>query len=369
VTELIRRFEARTGTGVSPELFTRFRDQSGVQVTVENVDSGGIQELLETPGSNIHLFAQDNGDLAGLIDNELVQKFPKVEIDGKLTMEAGGSGMFLPFRPNVRLSYANEEKLAEAGVESPDGIGQLPMVATALRDLDENNRLPRVTLSLSDADGGAPAAVTISELILSFGGNPRVLDSEEAIKAFEFLRTLFGDGLLARQSFLAKHDTEVDYLMEGTVFLAQNWSVTSATLEKAGMLDQFTVHPGWQERHVVGGDVLGIPAEVTGKERDAAAALAEFLMSKEAQRFLVERNAWPAIRNDAYEGLPRSATIIALEEALRDGWYRPTEAFWAEVVKAMNEAVHRIVLSNEPAGTVLQELQARVAQTTGYQSQ
>lgn len=364
VSELVKRFEAETRTGASVELFTRFRDESGVKVTVDLVRSGGMEDLLQKEGSNIHLFAQDNGALAGLVAAGLVQDITDVDVDpGVIPVKAGavdGRQRFLPFRPNVRLTYANKHALGRAGVTPPRTVEELESVARKLRDVDKNGRA-RATLSLSQDDGGAPSAVTISELALSFGGDPTRLDDEGLIEAFEFLQRLFRERLLARESLLAKHDTEPDYLMAGSAWLAQNWSVTSATLEKEGRLADFEVHPGWQQQHVVGGDVLGIPTGVTGKERRAAVALGRFLMTKEAQAFLVTRNAWPAIREDAYELVgPDSETIAAARKALQDGWYRPTETYWGAVTDAMNEAFDRVVFSQEPVEAVLSQLHAKV---------
>lgn len=363
VSELVKRFEAETRTGASVELFTRFRDQSGVKVTVDLVEPGGIEGLLLKEGSNIQLFAQDNGALAGLVAAGLVQEISDVPVDPGVIRVGGraadGGQRFLPFRPNVRLTYANKHELERAGVTPPRTLEELERAANKLKGADGR---PRVTLSLSQDDGGAPTAVTISELVLSFGGDPKRLDDPGMIEAFAFLQRLFREGLLARESLFGKHDTEPQYLMAGTAWLAQNWSVTSATLEKAGRLADFEVDAGWQKQHVVGGDVLGIPAGVEGKEREAAVALARFLMTKEAQAFLVQKNAWPSIREDAYELVGRdSETIAAAREALKGGWYRPMETYWDEVTDAMNEALNRVVFSQEPVEAVLFELHTKVA--------
>ncbi|MCA1693332.1 MAG: extracellular solute-binding protein [Actinobacteria bacterium] len=363
VSELVKRFEAETRTGASAELFTRFRDQSGVKVTVDLVKPGGMEDLLMKEGSNIQLFAQDNGALAGLVADGLVQDISDVPVDPGVIPAGGGAAdgrqRFLPFRPNVRLTYANRSELQRAGVTPPGTVEEFEKAANKLKDADGRSR---VTLSLSQEDGGAPTAVTISELVLSLGGDPKRLDDPRFVEAFAFLQRLFREGLLTRESLFGKHDTEPDYLLAGTAWLAQNWSVTSATLEKAGRLGDFEVDPGWQKQHVVGGDVLGIPTGVTGRERRAAVALARFLMTKEAQAFLVQKNAWPSIRDDAYDLVGRdSETIAAARQALKGGWYRPMEKYWDAVTHAMNEAVNRVVFSQEPVEAVLYELHTKVS--------
>ncbi|MGH9276620.1 MAG: ABC transporter substrate-binding protein [Acidimicrobiales bacterium] len=302
--------------------------------------------------------------LADLVTEGLAQDLSDVPVDAGVTTglppKFEGKPFFLPFRPNVRLAYAPRARLADAGIDLPRTPDDLKHAAQRLKDVAGR---PVLTLSLSDKDGGRPAAVTISELVLAFGGNPVRLNSDEVVKAFEFLQTLWHEKLLTRESLFAKHDTEIEYLEDGTSWLAQNWSVTSAELADEGRLSEFHVYPGWQGagKHVIGGDVLGIPAGVAGAERAAAVDLARFLMSRDAQRFLVERNAWPAIRDDAYDAsAPSDATIGAMKEALDGGWYRPAEPYWAAVTAAMNEAVDRIVLQGQPPRSVLDELRTQV---------
>jgi trehalose transport system substrate-binding protein len=210
--------------------------------------------------------------------------------------------------------------------------------------------------------------VTITEFVVAFGGTPLVLNDAGSRAALEFLQALWREGLLAEESLVAKYDTQVDYLQGETAWLARNWPFTSMVFAEQDLLDRFRVYAGWRgpvrAAHVIGGDVLGLPRGVAGRRREGALALARFLMSQEAQALLVERNAWPAIRADAYGTVPAALreTFAAIEGALADGVYRPAVPYWAEVSDAMNEAVRRIVARGEPAGPVLDALHARVAE-------
>ena len=221
-----------------------------------------------------------------------------------------------------------------------------------------------MTLSLAEGD---PAAVTLSEWIVSFGGDPLLLNDEGSRRAFTFLQELWKDGLIARESLFAKFDTEIDNLRSGRAAVAQNWSFTSAVLGKEGRLDDFLVDPGWRgparAAHVIGGDVLGLPKGITGEQRAAALDLARFLMSQEAQELLVQRNAWASIRTDAYRSVPGAGreTFSATQEALADGWFRPSVSYWPDVTVAMTQAVDRILLRQEPPQGVLDELHGQVA--------
>ena len=352
------------------ELLDQFEEDTGATVNLTSVSSADLPQKLRVEvgagDPTIHLFAQDNLALKVLVDENLVEDLSDVElpdgiIESMIPEQFDDKTFFLPFRPNVRIAYANQERFEAADVEPPTTTEEFREVAEALRE--EANGTAKVTLSLAEGD---PAAVTISEWIVSFGGNPLVLNDEGSVEAFEFLQGMWRDGLLARESLLAKFDTEVDYLQGETSWLAQNWPVTSAQLSEQGLLDRFTVYEGWEgpERaaHVIGGDVLGVPRGVSEEEKEAALALADFLISEDAQKTLVERNAWPSVRDDAYSDVPeeQQETFEAIQAALEDGWYRPNVAYWSNVSEQMNAAVRRIIVDGAPVEATLNELHGNI---------
>jgi trehalose transport system substrate-binding protein len=210
---------------------------------------------------------------------------------------------------------------------------------------------PKVTLALAE---GAPTAITVAELVLGFGGDPLVLNDAGSVAAFELLAGLWRDGLLARESLVAKYDTQVDHLISDGVARAE--LASPGVLARQDLLDRFEVYEGWRgpvrAAHVVGGDVLGIPRGVSGRRRELAVRLAQYLMSRDAQERLVAGNAWPAIRQDAYGRVPevQRQTFEAVRRALADGWLRPGVAYWPAVSDAMNEAVRRSSSEASPRG-------------------
>lgn len=371
IQALLTRFEQETKARVSLELLGRFRSPVGSRVDLTtSINAPQLVERLrldERRGKpSIQLFAQDNLALKALVDEGLVQDLSGVTVPGAvaaamLPPRFGGRQYFLPFRPNVRLTYVDRARLATAGVRAPMTVAEFKAVAERLKEVAGR---PAVTLSLAAGD---PAAVTISEWIVSFGGNPLLLNDPGSQQAFAFLQSLWREGLLARESLFGKYDTEVGNLESGTAWMAQNWPITSAALAKQGTLQRFSVYAGWKgpvrSVHVVGGDVLGIPNGITGRQKKAALALAEFLMSKGSQEYLVTHNAWPSIRDDAYGEVPKEQeeTFSAIRAALKDGWFRPSVSYWPDVTLAMSEAVNRILLQYQPVKAVLDELHARVA--------
>ncbi len=105
-----------------------------------------------------------------------------------------------------------------------------------------------------------------------------------------------------------------------------------------------------------------VPRGVSPEQRRAAVELATFLMSRDAQSTLAERNAWPSIREDAYGEVPaeQRETFQAVQNALENGWYRPNVVYWPDVSEQMNAAVRRILEGGENPRTVLNELHGRI---------
>ena len=353
------------------DVLERFRAETGVAVTLVAVTAGDLPEKLKVDVGagrpTIDLFAQDNLALRSLVDSGLVQPLddvavPEAVLPAMVPPRFDGTRYFLPFRPNVQVTYVNRARLEEAGVSLPRTVAELRAAAQAFKG---KRNAPKVTLSLAE---GAAAAITVAELVLSFGGDPVLLNDTGSVAAFEFLAGLWRDGLLARESLVAKYDTQVDHLVSETAWIAPNWPFTSGVLARQALLDRFVVYEGWRgpvrAAHVVGGDVLGIPRGVTGLRRERAARLATFLMSREAQERLVAGNAWPAIRADAYGQVPaaQQETFDAVRRALADGWHRPGVPYWPDVSDAMNEAVRRILQGGEPVRPVLDRLHAAVGE-------
>jgi trehalose transport system substrate-binding protein len=366
---------AESETAAVQEVLSKFKQQTGVTVNLTSVTAQDLPQKLkvEVDSNNhtIHLFAQDNLALAILVDQGLVEDLSSVQIPAGVTPalipeKFDGKQYFLPFRPNVRVTYVNKDRFAAAGVQPPQTTDEYKTVAEKLRD--SANGQGKVTLSLANQPDTGPLGVTVSEWVVSFGGNPLLLNDAGSVQAFTFLQTLWKEGVFAKESKLAKFDTEVDDLKGETSWLATNWPFTTGELAKEDLLSKFDVYAGWRgparAAHVIGGDVLGIPKGVSGKQKDAAIALAQFLESKDAQTTLVAKNSWPSVRQDALAQVPaeQKQTFDAITAALADGWYRPNVVYWSDVEAAMNDAVTRIIYNGEDPATVLNDVHNSIQQ-------
>ena len=363
---------AETEEPAVKQLLDQFSQQTGAKVKIAAITSQDLPQKLKVEvNSNrhtVHLFAQDNLALAVLVEDGLVEDLSSVKLPAGVNPalipeKFGGKQYFLPYRPNVRIAYVNKDRFQSAQVAPPRTTDELMSVAQKLKTTAEGQ--PKITLSLEGPSGAA--GVTISEWIVSYGGNPLLLNDQGSVQAFQFLQNMWRQGLIAKESLLAKYDTEIDNLRGETAWFAQNWPFTTAELAKQGLLEKFQVYEGYRgpvrAAHVIGGEVLGIPKGVTGKEKEAAIALAEFLMSKPAQEVLAAKNAWPSVRTDAYAQVPadQRSTFQAINTALQSGWYRPNVIYWSDVQDAINEAVRRVIVRGEPVQPTLTELHDQIA--------
>lgn len=355
------------------EVLNKFKAQTGATVTLTSVTAQDLPAKLEVEvksnNRTIHLFAQDNLALAVLVDKDLVEDLSSVNVPDGVTEalipeKFDGKQFFMPFRPNVRVTYVNKDRFSAAAVQPPTTVDEYKTVAEKLRAEAGGGK---VTLSLANQPDTGPLGVTVSEWVVAHGGNPLILNDTGSVQAFTTLQDLWKAGVFAKESRLAKFDTEVDYLKGETAWFATNWPFTTAELAKAGVLEKFEVYKGWagpsREAHVVGGDVLGIPKGVTGKQKDAAIALAQYLVSKEAQEILVAKNSWPSVRQDALADVPaeQKTTFEAIGQALSAGWYRPNVVYWSDVEAAMDRAVTAILYNGQNPKTVLDAQNARIS--------
>ena len=361
---------AETEVAAVEEVVGNFEEQTGANVEFTQVDSASLPQKLkvevDSGNHTIHLFGQDNLALAVLVEDGLVEDLSDVEIPegvnpALIPQQFDGVSYFLPYRPNVKVVYVNKSRFEEASATPPTTVDEFVSTAQALKDAAGQ---PKVVLQLEASSGAA--AVTLSEWIVSYGGEPLILNDQGSVDAFTTLQGLWQDGLLAEESLQSKYDTDVDYLRGETAWMAQNWPFTSATFADQGILGEFSVYDGWagpsQPAHVVGGEVLGIPKGVSGEEREAAVALAQYLMSQEAQEILVAENAWPSVRDDALGDVPeeQQETFDAIQTALQNAWYRPNVVYWADVDEAINAGVQRIIVDGEDVQSTLDELHADI---------
>lgn len=365
---------------VIEHLLDEFEESTGARVTTTTVTGESLWDQLRrevaTGEHSIHMFAEDNVAMWRLIESGVAEDLSDVDIpdtmpDALVPEEIDGARYFLPFRPSVRLTYANRDELEAAGTAPPKSLDELFGAAQKLR---ETSGAPKLVLPLEE---GQTRSMMVAEWIVGHGGDPLVLNDEGTVAAFEALARLWQEGLLSPESLVARPDTPVRALIEDVAWLTQSWPFATGVLyeeeddlDEERLLPDFDVYEGWSYPagpvHVLGGDVLGITRGLDPEQREAAVELARFLMSAESQDYLLRHSLWvpesdPWWRGASYDpDAPwpgeMDDSLEAARRALESGWYRPAVVHWPDVREAINEAFRRIVLEEEAPREVLDEM-------------
>src|SRR5689334_13165768 len=161
------------------QVLDMFKSQTGATVKLTQVTAQDLPQKLQVEVSSgnhtIQLFAQDNLSLAVLVDKGLVEDLSNVQLPDGITpalipQKFDGKQYFLPFRPNVRVTYVNKDRFSAAGVSPPTTTDEYKAVAEKLKA--SGGGQGKITLSLADQPDSGPLGVTVSEWIVSFGGDP-----------------------------------------------------------------------------------------------------------------------------------------------------------------------------------------------------
>lgn len=317
----------------------------------------------------IDVFAQDNMRLQELVEAKLVSALTPDEsqVDAAVypaLMPAGvlnGVRYFLPFRPNVQITYYNAKKFAQYGLQPPRTWSELLHVARTFHDHEGIGRV------LFKGAGGAPTTTQLYEWIIAAGGDPFDFTHPGTVQTFQFLARL--RPYLSPDSRRAKWDTTNDALAQEAAYLAQNWPFGVPLLIREYGKTDIRMYSGWagpaREAHVIGGDVLGIP--IDAPHRDLALALIRHLQSQQVQSLLVSRLGWPSLRADVDGAVETwmQPHFAAIEEALQHGVFRTNVSYWADYERLANEAVQRILWRGEAPEDVLPSLATRLATLRG----
>lgn len=349
------------------EILPAFEQTTGIKVEAVQIDSEDLVNKLNAEinagNLSIDMFAQDVNNLSGLVIRDLIEDLseyrnliPDSVIPGMIEVsEFENKLLFLPYRPNVEITFYNDEKLSELGVELPQTWEELLAVAKQLKD--ETNQ-GRVAIK---ANLQGDNILHMFDFIRGAGGDPYVLNDEGSIEAFTFMQELYP--YLAETSSTANWDTMNSYLETDNVYIGKNWPFYIGEFNRNGK-HQIQAYGGWsgpaRVSNALGGEVIGIPK---GSEKvEEAILFAEFLMSKEVQELLVSELAWPSVRSDAY-GLVQGYQVPffeAIRDALDHAEPRGNVPYWEDAESIYLDAFQRIVVNGEDVKTVLDASAAKL---------
>jgi trehalose transport system substrate-binding protein len=352
-------------------ILPQFQEQTGIEVEFLQIEAADLVRQLEAQVQadrvEIDLIAIDNNSLAPLVANDLVEDLTEFEdmippetIEALLpVLRFDDTLYFLPYRPNVQITYYNSEKFEEYELEVPRTWEELREVAERFY---EEEGVGRVAVQASPEAGAGPVGVTVTEFIWQAGGDPLEINSPEAVEAFEFLQDL--NQFFNPQTPTAKFDTMNTYIANDSVYLGSNWPFgINVIVEEAGR-DDVLAYSGWAgpagEFHVLGGEVLGIPNG--SPNREAAMVFAEYLMSRETQELLTRELAWPSVRDDAYDAVEgwQQPYFEAVLESMENTKPRPNVVYWGEIQRIMADAWNEVVAGGAPVQETLDRYQEQI---------
>ncbi|HEX9900513.1 MAG TPA: extracellular solute-binding protein [Candidatus Methylomirabilis sp.] len=354
---------------IRQDVLPAFEGACGCRVRAIDVPPEALTQRLKAMRAGgrmeIDLFAQDNMRLQELVEAGLVPPLEETEVRMEPAVlpalaaagVMGGRRYFLPFRPNVQIAYYNAKKFDAYGLAPPRSWDALLKVARAFAEKEGIGRV------LFKGVGGAPTTTQLYEWIVSGGGDPFDFAHPGTVATFRFLQELAP--FLSPDSRRAKWDTTNDALAQESAYLAQNWPFGVPLLVRDYGKREIRTYSGWagpeREAHVIGGDVLGIPAGAPN--RGLALRLIRHLQSREVQAVLASRLGWPTIRADAAGAVEPwlRPHVAAVQEAMGHGVFRANVPYWAEYERIASEAVERILWRNEKVPDMLPALAAKLA--------
>jgi len=343
------------------EVLPRFETEHKVRVKPYQFESALLspQQLkaMMAIGMGVDIVTQDNMMLAPLVKGELVEDLaqyqdiipdtvvpsllPVITFDGKYS--------FMPYRPNVKITFYNEGKFNQYDITPPRTWDDLLNVTELF---DEKEGGGRVAIQ---GDRGGSLTVTAFEFIWAAGGDPLTLNDEGSVKAFEFLQSL--DPYLLPCYRHANWGSMNSYISTDLAYLGRNWAYAMNVIVRDANRPDVKAYSGWRgpvrESHVLGGEVIGIPKGAPHKE--LAVEFMKFLMSKEIQEVLVARMGWPSMRSDAYGRVDewQRPYFDAVLEAMENAQARPNVLYWEYVDEAINDAFQEIVMERKPVKPTL----------------
>jgi trehalose transport system substrate-binding protein len=350
-----------------------FKDMTGGDVEIIQIEAADVvttlQAQVDSGNIEIDILDQDNNSLAPLVANQLVEELPEAQdlipaetIPTLLeVLQFDNKYYFLPARPNVQITYYNENIFNDAGQQPPQTWDELMSVGQALKEARG------VGLVGIQGAAGGPVGVTVTQFIWSAGGDPLKVNAEQSVQAFTFLQGL--KDVLTPQYPTAKFDTMNTYLLNESVAIGQNWPFGINVIVGEGGKYEVKAYAGWAgpagNVMVLGGTVFGITAGTPN--RDMALDWAKYFMSRDVQANLTSKLGWPAIRTDAFGTVEewQQPYFDAVSEVLEIAKPRPNLTYWGQVETILGDAFNDIVTNGADVQSTLDEYQAKIDEAAG----
>lgn len=318
---------------------------SNIHINYVNIDAGDmVTKIIALEQGNdvgTTLIAEDNLDIGELLygaggtnylmnltpiasDIQPATMIPSMTAVTNYETTAFGGQYFIPFRANTPLVWLNATALKAASIAAP------PANFTDL--LSDAMTLGSHSV-MFQGGAGDDTATEMFQWDVQFGGNPMVYNDLGDLQAMSYVYNLskfmnpgYQHAIYSEYSGLATGAYDILDYQWPYIYPLLTGGNTSIPAMNSNTL---WVYPGpngtgsHAAAHVIGGDVLAIPAGATNIW--AIQLFAQYLLSAHAQQILMVDTGNPAVNAQAYQNLPASLSTVdsVIEQALANPVFRP----------------------------------------------
>lgn len=292
---LLKEFEAKTGGTVDLQIVPFADLQQSLQARLSGGNAPDVARL-----ADLAPFRDDLMDLSGVVGKDYANEF----LAGPAAAIKDGEKIIaVPNDLTMNGPFVNVDLFTKAGVPVPTKWSWDEMVAAAKKVQAANKTEAGIAIDKS----GHRLSTILSQHGTTMVGKDmtNTLDEAKATKAIDSLLTLIKDGTVPKDFWIEsgskyKGANEIFLAQQAPIYISGNWQV--AQFAKSAKFGWKAVPNACAERcgGFPGGKyTVGLSQS---KEPQMAAALVQFLNSKESQAKMDAASMWLPTRNDLIEG-------------------------------------------------------------------
>ena len=374
------------------ELIPKFEEETGIKITLDELGYVDLYQKLTADfvghTANYDLMTVDivwSGEYAANgytlpLDDFMARDEDELQLDDIMPVawtlgEYEGQHWAYPLAGYANVLNYRKDVLAEAGVEPPKTQQELLELSQNLTDADKEF----YGIALLGAKGSAVAQDYMAWVqqhggtILDENGNP-ALNTPENVEILEFFGSLFEYAPPGATDYW--WDQRETAFRNGSVAMMEGWSIARAGYEDpeissiVGKVDVAVapVTEGMEPKYGFGGWGIGINADSSSEEQEAAWEFIKWLTSPEVQKEWIRNDGAPIRRSTLtdpelvaeYPWFP--LMLESFEKG--DGDYRPRIPEYSIIQDALGTAVNGYLVGEMSAQEALDQAQAQVEAAT-----
>lgn len=291
-----------------------------------------------------------------------------------------GKIMAMPFLANFQNFYYNKKMLKEAGFSS--GPKTMAQWLTQMKALKAKH-----IVQYPYEDSWLQAEGLVCDYVRTAGefGNGNLFNSKgqpimnqgPALKALQWMRMLYQDGLVNPNSLTADEPTAANAFASGQAAFNTNWTFVTGIMNNPsqskivgqGVVSTFPVIPGTNKgtlsSSIAGFQGLAIPANTPSNLRGWAWKWIQFATSPavQAEHLHSQWPVWSAVANSKAEK-KLNPTYQVYQKNLNAVYYRPMVANYLTVSSIIQQYVHEAIAGTIPVKTAANDMVQQIKSLT-----